>query len=299
TDMFEWACVHQDGNDGCFNAATSEVWPTEGSPLTNGNIPVGQGFWVRASTGSASLTIPQAERVHDNQTIYKSTQTIIHQAVRLKVEGNNDKDYVWIDFTPEATEGLDPKFDLQKRWGYAESPQIYAYGQDGDLYSVSTLPMVKNGLVVPLGLQVGAEGAYSISTSEFRGMTDYGVTVILEDLATGTFTELDDETTYEFIASPEDDAHRFNLHFQDMMTGFEPNELASQSIYSWKDYVYVLTEKSIIRQVVIYDILGHEVYSKENINQSQTRIQLSTEPGYYVVKAQFDDLIITQKVFVE
>ncbi|MEZ5147265.1 MAG: PKD domain-containing protein [Bacteroidales bacterium] len=299
TDMFEWACVHQDGNDGCFNAATSEVWPTEGSPLTNGNIPVGQGFWVRASTGSASLTIPQAERVHDNQTIYKSTQTIIHQAVRLKVEGNNDKDYVWIDFTPEATEGLDPKFDLQKRWGYAESPQIYAYGQDGDLYSVSTLPMVKNGLVVPLGLQVGAEGAYSISTSEFRGMTDYGVTVILEDLATGTFTELDDETTYEFIASPEDDAHRFNLHFQDMMTGFEPNELASLSIYSWKDYVYVLTEKSIIRQVVIYDILGHEVYSEENINQSQTRIQLSTEPGYYVVKAQFDDLIITQKVFVE
>ncbi|GAB4331192.1 MAG: hypothetical protein Kow00127_23200 [Bacteroidales bacterium] len=299
TDLFEWACVHQGGNDGCYNAATSEVWPVEGGPMTNGNIPAGQGFWVRASSGAAALTIPQSERVHDNQTIYKSSQSVIYQAVRLKVEGNNDRDYVWVDFTPEATPAADPKFDLQKRWGYDESPNIYAVGEDGEQYSVHTLPFAEPGLVVPLGYVVGVPGTFSLSVSELRGMEDAGLTVVLEDLATGEFVTLTDETVYQFEATPDDDPHRFNLHFQDAMTGVEPLNLKPAMIYTYDHSIYLNSGDGHVTHVAVFDLLGKKVFEQSLGGDSRYRIPFRGEPGYYVVQSVMNNNIVTEKVMIK
>ncbi|MEZ5195817.1 MAG: hypothetical protein R2764_05305 [Bacteroidales bacterium] len=53
--------------------------------MADGIIPSTQGFWVRATSASAALTIPQSERMHSNQAFYKDSSLIeIEQVCSFK-----------------------------------------------------------------------------------------------------------------------------------------------------------------------------------------------------------------------
>ena len=116
TDLSEWACIQNDGHDGCYNAVTGAEWPEIGS-MPDGTLGPTQGFWVRATSDLANMTIENSQRMHNNQPIYKESLIDIEQSIRLRIDGNNDFDVVLIQFAEGATAGFDESFDLEKRWG--------------------------------------------------------------------------------------------------------------------------------------------------------------------------------------
>ncbi|MCF8367621.1 MAG: PKD domain-containing protein [Bacteroidales bacterium] len=70
TDITPWACIHNTGNDGCYNSETGVQWPNDGD-FPAGSVSPTQGFWVRATSAAASITIPNSGRIHNSQTYIK------------------------------------------------------------------------------------------------------------------------------------------------------------------------------------------------------------------------------------
>ena len=296
-NVSEWGCIHNNGNDGCYNAITGTEWPNAGD-MPNGSLSPTQGLWVRATSDVASLTIPHNQRIHSSQTIYKNTKIEVEQTIRLRVDGNNDFDVVLVQFIPQATWGYDPLFDLEKRWGYDESPNIYSMVNGAEFFSVNVLPEVDEDLVIPIGLEVGANGDYVIQATELSDFPP-DIIVVLEDIIEGTFTYLKEETSIEFYANIEDNNHRFNLHFKDTYIGIDNNIYNNINIYSYEDVIYIQSPSSKIKQVKIYDLLGHEILTENNLHSDINRIKMSCEKGYYIVKVRTEDNLYTEKVFIK
>ena len=295
-NLSEWACIHNTGNDGCYNDATGTEWPNVGD-MPNGALPPTQGFWVRATSAAASVTIPNSSRVHNTQSFYKQSMIDIPQAIRLRVDGNDDFDVVLFQFTPEASNGFDQSFDLEKRWGYTESPQVYSIKSD-NLYSVDALPEAYGDLVLPIGMEIGLDAVCQLKATELYGF-DGSLSVYLEDIKEGVFIKLSENTIYEFAASTQDDAHRFNLHFKDRSTGMASTPDKNINIYSYQDNVYLQTPNDHLKTVLVYDLLGHEIFRKSGFNGDMNRINLFGKKGYFIVKALTDKGAFSEKVFLQ
>jgi len=297
SNVSDWACIKNNDHEECYNAATSTGWPNAGD-MADGIIPSTQGFWVRATAAGASLTIPQSERMFSDQDFYKDAAATINESLRLRVDGNNDFDVCLIQFIPGSTAGYDASYDLEKRWGDDVAPQLYAITGDDEYYSVNALPEITENMIIPLGFQVGFEAEYVITPAEFSNFKN-GMTVILEDIQTNTFTELTLNSTYSFSASPLDENHRFNLHFKTSSFGTVENPELGIHVYSSEKIVYVQTPEYTIADVAIYDMMGREVAREKTHGDIISKIKLNSETGYYLVKVQTNDQFITSKVFIK
>jgi len=73
-DLGTWAEADLDGTVWVWDhtAGSYQDWTSGAGSLTNGIIPMGQGFFVQATGASPSITIPMDARVHSGQAYYKS-----------------------------------------------------------------------------------------------------------------------------------------------------------------------------------------------------------------------------------
>ncbi|MBN2174660.1 MAG: T9SS type A sorting domain-containing protein [Bacteroidales bacterium] len=297
TDLSDWACVHNNGNDECYNAATNTGWPNPGD-MADGIIPSTQGFWVRATSSSASVTIPASERMFSDQAFYKESAVTVNESIRLRIDGNNDFDAMLLQFIPDATTGYDPRYDLEKRWGYDESPQIYSIIDENTLFSVNVLPELYSGLVIPAGFQVGAPGEYTLTLTQLENMKA-NLTIVLEDIRENTFTQMNINDTYVFTAEPIDESHRFNIHFKDATIGINDNLGSGANVYAYDDIVYIQTSGGQPSLISIYDVTGREIENLKSNAEDIIRIKVTEGTGYYVVKVLTDKDLTTQKVFIK
>ncbi len=297
TDLSEWACIHNNGNDGCYNAVTGAEWPDIGS-MPDGTLGPTQGFWVRATSDIANMTIENSQRMHNNQGLYKESFIEMDQSIRLRIDGNNDFDAVLIQFTEGATSGFDDSFDLEKRWGYDESPNVYTIHPEDALYSVDVRPQIESEMVIPIGFETGLTGYFVMEATQFDGLAgEYQV--IVEDIKEGIFTQLKKNTQYGFSGDPQDENHRFNLHFKDINFNTGDNITNPVFIYSFENDVYVLTSDIKIEEVVIFDIMGHEVVREYGIDENVLKIPVDSKTGFYTVRARTSDFVIIEKVYIK
>lgn len=267
--------------------------------MTNGIIPLAQGFWIKASAASPSLTIPNSERLHSLQDFYKDTY-IINDLLKLKAEGNGYNDISLINFNPNATEGFDNYYDAYKLRGISEAPQLYSKIANYDL-SVNILPAIAQDLLVPLGFEVGISGTYSITVSGFETF-DPDITIYLEDISSSDeFICLNENPVYSFTFNPEDDPIRFILHFTtETQSSNSINNTSDEiSIYSYKNNIYINNLKNVKGEVVIYNIMGQEILRNKIKNQSLYKVSLHNKTAYYIVKLLTENKIITEKIFIE
>ena len=155
-------------------------------------------------------------------------------------------------------------------------------------------------LVIPIGFEVGIAGLNTINVTEMFGFeeTDENIFVILEDIKEGIFTELTQGSSYKFFADPIDDKHRFNLHFKDSWYGIEDQAYSGINIYAHEQMVYIRLHNTETGQAVIFDALGQEIIRKSVQNTGLTKIPVNAGTGYYLVKYQSDEILVTKKVFI-
>ena len=229
-----WSMSNMSGWMVIYDNGTYRGMHTDGTPYngkTDGIIPSTQGFWVRAMNASASITIPAAQRVHDDQAFYKETNEIIYPYVRLESEINGYKDEAVVIFHPEATSGYDGYYDLTKFENVSEAPQLYTITEGGN-YGVNFYHETYENEVIPVGFKTEEAGMYTIA-SETVANFDGNVNVYLEDLKTGGFKKLYEGTEHSFSYDPLDEEHRFNLHFTNEQLGTGETSLSGMDIYSF------------------------------------------------------------------
>ena len=270
-----------------------------GSPntLTNGEIPPTQGFWVKASASSPSpaLTFPNSERVHTSNSFYKSGKSL-EDMITISVSGNGYDDQISVGLLNETTNNFDSEYDAYKLYGIAAAPQLYSYNNDTK-FAVNIFPEISDNKIIPVGLEVGADGFYEISLKNLIGFDD--VPVYLEDLQAHKIVDIKQIVNYKFFASAGDDAQRFLLHFSHNEAPFVSEGTSDNNvvIYSSDKKIIIQSNEMILGDIRIYDILGQKVFSGR-MEENSKEIDISGNSGYYIVKVVSDKIFTSKKVFV-
>jgi len=295
-----WSMSNMSGWMVIYDNGTHRGIHTDGTPYngkTDGLIPSTQGFWVRALNASGSITIPASERLHSAQAFYKEAKEIIHPIVSLESVINEFTDEATVIFHPECTSGFDGYYDLSKFINVEEAPTLYTI-TGGNNYAVNFYEEEYIDVIIPVGFETGAEGLYMVTATNITNFED-ATNVYLEDLLTGTVTNLLQSPQYEFSYNPQDEAHRFNLHFKKSWYGVEDNHASNINIYSAADFVYIVTPEMQSGDVFIYDMLGQEILNQRISESDQTKIRVTNGTAYYLVKFQSDEILVTEKVFIK
>jgi hypothetical protein len=263
-----------------------------GTPI----IPSTQGFWIRAIGADASITIPKSQRVHDTQAFYKQTNVSELASLSLFSTINGMKDEAMVVFSPDATLGFDISLELEKFDNVDEAPTLYTLSE-GKLCGVNYLPPEFNDLIIPVGFKTGEAGIYQIgspSISNFPG----NIRIFLEDIKQGNLIELDENSNYEFDYSPLDEQHRFNLIFKDASIAPEEIRISDINIYSFQNTIYVRMPVNQNASIVLYDLMGREISNVRASGDELNTILVNHGSGYYLVKVQTDEQIVSKKVFI-
>ncbi len=287
-------------SDGAGTYADYNTATTLGS-LTNGIIPMGQGFFIQATGPSPSITIPMDARVHSTQGYYKSMQATNDTPVHISLQVMNDggSNETNIAFLEGATEGFDI-YDTRKMFSFSgNAPQIYSI-QAGEELGINGLPVIPaEGTEVKIGFKAGMNGEQTLTANlEYLPET----TVLLEDLVTGDVQDLVENPVYEFNATVDDEPERFILYFNQTITGNEDKPVETGlHVYAFDNAIYIRSEGEISKEkkeVLIYDMLGRKILKTTAYPATLNRIPFNGNQGYYVVKVKSTTYIAAKKVYI-
>ena len=264
----------------------------------NGNIPSMQAFFVKVlppPAGGLHLNIPNAARVHDNNTDTWLKENATNKLALTISNGSSYKDNAYIMFAENASVGQDRR-DIEKMFSMNTTtvPQIYTIINNDLKTSWNTMPYVNNGTTIPVGFVAPAEGNYSITAGNIGSFTSL-TGLVLEDLELNVSQNLMLNPVYNFTATGKEDAGRFLLHFAGAI-GMDQKEVSQINIYSNEKTVFISGAANA--QVTISNLLGQEIVAQKLSNQSLNQVKVNALKGYYIVKVQNESSVKTAKVYI-
>ena len=278
--------------------ATAKVWKESTAAYVDvaagsGIIPSLNGFMVQVTSGTGSLKIPIAARVHDATTAwYKSSGDPSISLVATDVAGQTAQESI-IRFNNEATTGFDNDFDSHFLAGYA--PQFYSVA-GSEMLSTNVLPEAGGSVQVPFNFIKNDGETFTI---QVKTITDIQGPVILSDLKTGTSQDLTVNPVYVFSSVAGDAPNRFVLKFSSVGINDTQNENPFTVFASNKE-IFVISNNGIAEgNALVYNMMGQLMAQQKLNNGNQTKISLNATTGYYIVKVVTNENAYSSKVFVK
>ena len=276
--------------------------------FTNGGmryVPPMQGVFIHC-IAAGQWSMDNRVRIAYNQKFFKSgdLKTVDSDQLNLIVSGNNYSDETVIGFNAEATKGFDGNYDAYKLLSPEKIvPQINTKTLDDKPVrtAVNCLPTpLMQESSVPLEFTVGVAGAYTISAANFNTI-DPSVAITLEDLKTKKLTDLR-TSVYTFSSDSVTNDSRFMVHFGPLPTSInEKNILNNINIYTDHNSIVIQNNSSSMENgtIIIYDVLGKEIISRNLESNSVTRIDMNNDAqAIYFVKVTTNNQTVTKKVCV-
>lgn len=257
-------------------------------------IPSMQSFFIKANNFNPTLTLPANARTHNPQPNYKSSSTT--PTVRFSAKNTSFSDETLIRFISGSSFGFDGNFDGYKLDGISEAPQIYTI-QDDHRFSINTMPIVSDHLIIPIGLISGISGSILLELPEIVNLDNHDL--FLEDLQTGLFYKLDIDFQLDVNVNSQDDPHRFNLHLKNTNLEVQENNLKAFHIYAFQNHLYVSSEEDRQYEITVFDLAGKDVFKERFSGNGIRRIELNLSSGHYIVRASSENQISTTKVFIQ
>ena len=285
-----------------YSATNGNYYPNSLGTGGSQYIQYGQGFFVETKT-SGTISFRDADKVHNNVAFRETNPN----ELTMRVSGGSIgfKDALYIRFLEEgASSGIDD-FDAKKWNSVSEgATMIRSIAEDGSELAINMLPIedLYTNTTVPVYFECGEDAEYTFTfegTESFEDDTE----IWLEDLQAGTDWILlsDNDFSYTFTASPGAERHRFNIHFFGPTSVTDPftDEDGRILIYSAGNDAYVINNsKETIKNISVYDMLGHHVLSQEVPEQVTHKFRIPGQTGYYVVRVLTDKQVHTGKVLI-
>ena len=228
-------------------------------------IPAQQAFLINASGAvgdTHTLTLDYKKHVYDpavasGATIQplrapKRTTNDEPEIVRLHVEGESgNADNLLLFERADFSYGFDNGWQGRKIEGKSFAPQLYTVSEDGNM-SIDAVPDVESTLI---GFKAGNMDEHYTFTFNYDGEDE----LFLIDTQTGTYTRVENDTTYEFDTYDTDYHTRFALtrHNSPQITtgiGNEANDGRTKAVkFINNDQLFILLNG------VLYDATGRKV----------------------------------------
>ena len=289
-----------------------------GSALSSGQVPTGkigsgQGFFAstKTSLSGSKIVFDNTMRVGVNGITGNNTQ--FFKKRNSKTEKVIEKNRVWLNLTntqgafkqtlvgyvTDATNDYDDRFDGESFDGN-EFVDFYSVNQDKNLVIQGrALPFDEND-EVPLGYRTTINGAFTINIDQVDGSLTNQV-VFIEDKLTNTVTDLKSGNyTFNTVAGTFND--RFVLRYTNTnktLSTTSLNTLANTVLVSNKNkQIKVNSFAQTIDKVTIYDLLGRQIYQKDQVNSNELSIaNLVSSRQTLVVKTVLQNgTIVTDKI---
>lgn len=298
------------------------VWDPSSSQYTSyqmgtggtnpGIVAAGQSMFVQIidNTAGSSFSLSAANRVLSaTDNFLKKSGTIDWSDdygkgvyAMFKVVDGNSEDAGFVNFGVNGTVGFENGYDGIKKFGSNEVPQMYFVQGDLQL-STDYLKSLneEEEYTVKLNLKPAKDGEH-ILAANLNSLPN--TKVILEDLKTGIFQNFNQYEQYVFNATPQDDAERFLLHFISSPTGLDEQMDPNSdyiSIYSYGNNIYLSNNKTSqsVSDVLIFDLMGREIYSNKIAINGTVRIPINVAENYLIVKVISENNVTTKKIYVK
>ncbi|MCB0823050.1 MAG: T9SS type A sorting domain-containing protein [Bacteroidales bacterium] len=258
-------------------------------------VPAMQGFFVKANALNPVLQFPVSARTHSTLGNYKNKSDI--PSIKLNAHINNFNDGFIFGQIENALPGYDGQFDAYQLDGIEEAPQIFQLTEDEKL-SINLISQITSETQIELGYKAGTAGIHALSLSEVQGLDDIAY-IILEDLVTGTASNLLENNTYQFSASPGDIEHRFNLYFDEITTSIDVADDLVYSVYAGSQQIHIEFNKPVSGVVSVYNMLGQPVTDRQMENQQKLTIIHNLPAGVYILKGLFGDKQLEKKLIIK
>lgn len=272
--------------------------------LTDGIIPMGQGFFIQTTGPSCRLALWDDHRVNASQDYYKKSSSDVgseFDQVSLLINNDFRNDELNIVFRDEANDIYDVDFDGRKLFSIVdEAPAIYSY-QNEESLSTNALPSIENETrTVDVHFIAGVTDDYKIQ-AEISNLEN--IRIFLEDKFLGEFIDLRTSPEYNFSANTSDDNDRFVLHFNPVIT--DVGESANENlinVYAYDDKICIKSHGAAAnerKQVWVYDLSGRIALNKLMPASGFTTIPVTHLKGYFVVKVLSESGVKTDKIYIK
>jgi len=273
-----WGFDPQSKNYGSWNGITST------NHVTN-IIPVGQAFFVAATSASPVLTMTNSVRLHSGKEFLKTTDSqpgILH----LLVNSSVGDDEIAIEFASDASTTSNDRYDAVKFYSSMSIPQLSAFTtEDSLLLSINGLPITNKDLVVPLRFETNYEGEITFSTTGIESFSS-GQSIKLEDRLLNRMTDLTTIPTVTVDHLATDDPYRFRLHFSGVNAVNEQKNENQGRAYLVGNELYLSYKQAhnSNAEAWVYNSLGQLIESYRLNGSGEEHHSLESAPGMYIVK---------------
>lgn len=247
--------------------------------LTDGIIPSGQGFFVKAGGAQPSLSIPMDARVDCDCPVLRENN-YVPDLLTLEVQGENGySDELYIHFSHAASWGYDHNADARKLFGLQMAPQLYSWDGEDNMLAINVIPPDNVYISVDVGFYTGYDGEFQLRASGVETFPA-GVSVFLEDLLTGEMIDLFNQKSYMFSYMAGDDPRRFTIHFSGLTAVEDAVNHQDILVLDRKIYIGDVCGPVLVK---LYDAQGKEVHTCMGY-EKVIGINPEISPGCYILE---------------
>ncbi|MFZ4671716.1 MAG: hypothetical protein ACOYLT_06860 [Flavobacterium sp.] len=255
-------------------------------------IGAGQGFYVSMSenpvtdygslSGSITFLNSMRDKTYDNSIFYKSASEKNRIWLDL-LDSNNNPIRTLIGYVENATNDEDRMYDAEITMG-PENKIYSVINNKPYIIQGKSLPFDINDQV-PLGITIDSSGAYKIAINEVDGLFEQGQSIYLEDKLLHVIFNLR-QAPYVFTTDQGTFNDRFVLRYTDTSLSNSDFSDLSSSIVVFKshDFVTIQSDKTLIGEVVVYDIQGRIIHDFKNLTTSEFQFSVPTAQQVLVLK---------------
>ncbi|PID89303.1 MAG: hypothetical protein CSB01_02705, partial [Bacteroidia bacterium] len=240
------------------------TWNGSEGDLTDGIIPVSQGFFVKVNQDNVNFSVSPDACVHDNTAAYSKDN---HKVIAINVKNNSNQynETAFIAFSENGNNNYDV-FDVVKLDGLEGTPALYTMIDNmrikiNSRYSASDMPLYFN---------TNVDGSFTLKVTDLNLRGE----ATIEDTFTGVVMPATVDATYDFTANADDDVARFVIHFKGFVDVDE--EEMNIDVYANRQQVVVNNQTGEEATIMLYNVSGQliETVSTRDVT---TRMEVATK----------------------
>ena len=273
-------------------------FPTGSGQEANWVLNIGQGFIVKATSGSTISFTNSMRRSLNADQFFRNSQTTTSTNSGLYWLNLTDNTGVYsqmaLGYSAEGTLGFDRGID-----GENINKEFYLTSLIGAAeYSIQGRPDFDSSDTVPLSYKALTSGNYSISIYNTDGLfTDVSQPIYVKDNLTATEHNLR-TGAYTFTSNAGTFNNRFEIIYQSQLGVGTPTFSANNVIiYNQNNEFVVNAGNTIISSIKVFDIRGRLLEEKNGINATQSKIGSGIANQVLLVQIKsVDGITVTKKV---
>jgi hypothetical protein len=270
------------------------VWNGTAGTIPNGIIPPLTGFFVKANASNARIIFNKDAKIHDFSH-FNSSYTAPENVLQLNLwdfDNNVYLDEAFVQIEPSSTLGYDGTYDAIKLDYLWDCPQLFINDSENNHQAIAAIPAATE---VTMGINILADGAYTIKNPSPNFMPDKNVFLIDQELA---ITKNLREEDYTFLANEGLYPDRFIL----VMSGLGTNDFEEETgllVYSNQEKILIQSINDLGKSIIkVYDLNGRLISQTEDILEPGKLVTLRGSRGLNIVRIETSVSVFPFKVFI-